>query len=80
MTSMFIPLSNYLDVILWAKVASICHAQMATGPFKEQVIDVDLQSLETSIKLPHSVMNRNIKNLVMSDSSVLDMIDYGSHK
>lgn len=70
MTSVFISLFNYLDVILWAKVARLCHAKMATGPFKEQVIDVDLQSLATGIKLP-PIMNRNIKNLVMMTSPFL---------
>lgn len=50
---------------------------MATGPFKEQGIGVDLQSLGIGIKLPQTIMNRDIKNLVMSDFSILDMIDYG---
>lgn len=53
---------------------------MATGPFKEQVIDVDLQSLAPGIKLAHAIMSRNTENLVISDFSILDMIDYGSHK
>lgn len=49
---------------------------MAMGPFKEQVIDVDLQSLRIGIKLPQTIMGRNIKNLVMGDFSILNMIDY----
>ena len=49
------------------------------GPFKEQVIDVDLQNLATGIKLPNAIMSRNIKNLLMSDFSILGVIDYGSH-
>ena len=46
------------------------------GPFKEQVIDIDLQSLRIGIKLPQTTMGGNIKNLVMGDFSILDMIDY----
>ena len=64
-------------MILWAEVARLCHVKMATGPFKEQVIDVDLQSLRIGIKLPQTIVSRNIKNLVMADFSILDMIDYG---
>lgn len=67
-------------MILWSKVARLRHAKMATGPFKDQVIDVDLQSLAPCIKLPHAIMSRNIKSLVMSDFSIPEMIDYGSHK
>lgn len=63
-------------MILWVKVAKLCHVKMATEPFKEQVlIDVDLQSLRTGIKMSLAIMSRGIKNLVMSDFSILDMID-----
>lgn len=53
---------------------------MAMGPFEEQVIDVDLQTPAPGKKLPHAIMSRNKKNLVMSDFSILDVIDYGSHE
>lgn len=76
MSSALIPLSNYQDVILWSKAARLCHVRTAMGPFKEQVIDIDLQSLRIGIKLPQTTMGGNIKNLVMGDFSILDMIDY----
>lgn len=44
---------------------------MAMGPFEEQVIYVDLQSPAPGKKLPHAIMSRNIKNLVMSGFSIL---------
>ena len=63
-------------MVLWSKAARLCHVRMAMGPFKEQVIDVDLQNLRIGIKLPQTIMGRNIKNLVMGDFSILNMIDY----
>ena len=51
MSSALIPLSNDQDVVLWSKAARLCHVRMAMGPFKEQVIDIDLQSLRIGIKL-----------------------------
>lgn len=63
-------------MILWAKVARLCHVKMAIGPLKEQVTDIDLSSLRVVIKLPQTIMSRNIKNLVMSHFSILDMINY----
>ena len=51
MSSALIPLSNDQDIVLWSKAARLCHVRMAMGPFKEQVIDIDLQSLRIGIKL-----------------------------
>lgn len=77
MAGMLIPLSNYLDFILWAKVTRFCYIKIASRLSKKQVIDADLQSIRIGIKLSCVIMSRNIKNLVMSGFSILYMIDYG---
>lgn len=56
---------------------------MDTWLSKEQVIDIDLQSLRTGINIPVAIMKRNMKNLVMSNFSILDILiwlNMESHK
>lgn len=57
-------------------VARFCYSKIAAGHSKKQVIDVNLQSIRIDIKLSCATMSQNIKNLVMSQFSIIDMIDY----